>query len=322
MAFIYLVGTVLGLGIAVLASRRALSAAVDLGAVLRLSPFLIGVTILAIGTDLPEIANSLIASAGGHGDLNVGDSHGSVVTQMTLVLGLLCLTGKLVSTARDVIIAGALTVAALIIASLLFFDGWFGRLDGLVLIAAWIGGSIVLYRADRARQTTPTSSSDSGQRDRSAGAGAGDRAALVKPLARTFAYLALVGLGSAIAVESFTEFARDLGAPQYLMSFFILALGTSLPELVVDGQALRRSRADLALGDLLGSSFVDATLSPGIGPLFFPTALSDTPARAALIVAAVMAVVVAVLARDQRHRWPTGVVLILLYVGLYPALVT
>ena len=58
---------------------------------------------MAIGTDLPEMANSIIASATGHGEINVGDSIGSVVTQATVVIGLLCLTGQLTSPRRFVV---------------------------------------------------------------------------------------------------------------------------------------------------------------------------------------------------------------------------
>jgi hypothetical protein len=82
-----------GFAVTVVASRRAVSDAAVLAAGTRLPPFLVGITLLAIGTDLPEIANSIVASVTGHGDINVGDSVGSAATQMTLVLGLLPILG-------------------------------------------------------------------------------------------------------------------------------------------------------------------------------------------------------------------------------------
>ncbi len=75
------------------------------------------------------------------------------------------------------------------------------------------------------------------------------------------------------------------------------------------------------MGDLLGSSFVDATLAPAIGPLLFPTVLSTGLVRGSLLTAAVIAVVTAILLREGPPRWPTGVALILLYLALYPALI-
>ena len=85
--------TAIGFLVAVLASRRAVTTTTQLAAGTRIPRFVIGFTLLAIGTDLPEIANSIVSSISGHGDLNVGDSVGSAATQITLVLGLLPLLG-------------------------------------------------------------------------------------------------------------------------------------------------------------------------------------------------------------------------------------
>ncbi|MDH3678799.1 MAG: hypothetical protein OEV40_02490 [Acidimicrobiia bacterium] len=313
MILVYAAGTLVGLGIAIWASRFALNAAIDAGELLGVRPFVLGVTVVAVGTDLPEMANSIVASATDHGDLNVGDSIGSVVTQMTLVLGILALSGKIFSEPRSVIVTGGLTVAALLLGAVLIADRQFSRLDGAILITFWIVGSLTLRRrepagsgAQLARESPPPHSSSS----------------IARVVAITIGFLAIVGAGAAIAVESFSRAVLSFGAPEYLLSFFVLALGTSLPELVVDAQALRRSEGELAMGDVLGSSFVDATLSPGIGPLLFPTALGAGLVRGSLVVAVVIAVVTALVARDRVQRRSTGLVLILLYLALYPALIT
>ena len=303
MTLVWIGGIIVGMALAVWSSRLALDAATELGAAVGLSPFIIGVTIVAVGTDLPEIANSLVASASGHGDLNVGDSIGSVVTQATLVLGILCLSGKMISTRNFVVTVGALTVLALLLGAAFVSDQQFSRTDGALLIALWLAGTFIIQRPEpilEREETTRTSR---------------------RLVWRTLIFLVLVGLGAAIAVESFTSATSELGLPEYLMSFFVLALGTSLPELVVDARALRRGQGELAMGDILGSSFVDATLSPGIGPLLFPTALSSGLARGSIVAAVVVAIVTVLLARDGRQRWPVGVALILLYLLLYPALI-
>lgn len=264
---------------------------------------MIGVTIVAVGTDLPEVANSLIASARDHGDLNVGDSIGSVVTQMTVVLGLLCFVGRLESTRRFIMTVGVMTVLSLLTGALLFADGRFDRSDGALLIAFWLGGTFIIQR--------PTARTVSVEKQ----PGVTRRLA-----ARTVLFLSLVGVGATVAVESFTRAAEALGAPEYLLSFFVLAAGTSLPELVIDFRAIRQGSAELAMGDLLGSSFVDATLSPGIGPLLFPTALSAGIERGSLVAAGIVFVVIVLLVRAPRPtRW-TGVALIGLYLALYPLL--
>ena len=301
--FMWLTGVATGLLVAIWASRHALDAAVKLGAHLGLSSFVIGVTVVAVGTDLPEIANSIIASARGHGDLNVGNSIGSVVTQATVVLGALCFVGRLESTRRFVVTVGVMTILALLTGALLFSDGRFSRADGALLLAFWVGGTFIIQR--------PTPREDIGAVE------AGRTRRLV---GQALLFLALVGVGATVAVESFTRVAEDLGAPEYLLSFFVLAAGTSLPELVIDFRALRQGSGDLAMGDLLGSSFVDATLSPGIGPILFPTALSAGVWRGSLIAAVVVTAVTLLLIRSPSPtRW-TGAALIGLYLVLYPAL--
>jgi len=303
VTFLWLISAALGLLGAIWASGHALDAAVKLGAHLGLSAFVIGVTIVAVGTDLPEVANSIIASARDHGDLNVGDSTGSVVTQLTAVLGVLCFVRGLESTRRFILTVGVMTVLSLLTAAVLFADGRFNRADGALLVAFWLGGTFIIQRPTE-RIVRP----------------AKEPGVTRQLVGRTLFFLSLVGLGATVAVESFTRAAEALGAPEYLLSFFVLAAGTSLPELVIDYRALRQGSGELAMGDLLGSSFVDATLSPGIGPLLFPTALSAGIARGSLVAALIVAAATVLLIRSPRPtRW-TGIALIGLYLAMYPLL--
>ena len=302
MVVVWAFGVVAGLALAIWASQRALDAAVDLGTRLGLSSFVIGVTILAVGTDLPEIANSIVASARDHGDVNTGNATGSVVTQSTLVLGVLCFVGRLESTRRYIVSISMMTLLALLTGAVLWSDESFSRADGALLVAFWIAGTFIIQRPSRRLQED--------RRERGSG---------LRPLMiRTIFFLALVGVGSTIAVESFTLGAESLGVPEYLLSFFVLAAGTSLPELVIDYRALRRGEGQLAMGDLLGSSFVDSTLAPGIGPLLFPTILSAGVERGSLVAAGLIVGVMLLLVRNPiPTRW-TGFGLVCLYGAMYP----
>lgn len=303
VTILWLFGVGIGLGLAIWSGGKALDVAVTLGAHLGLSSFVIGVTIVAVGTDLPEVANSLIASARDHGDLNVGDSTGSVVTQLTAVLGMLCFVGRMESSRRYILTVGVMTVLSLLTGALLFSDGSFERVDGGLLIAFWLGGTFIIQR--------PTPRTVAADREHGVMGGL---------VGQTLLYLSLVGAGATVAVESFTRVAESLGAPEYLLSFFVLAAGTSLPELVIDVRAIRQGSAALAMGDLLGSSFVDATLSPGIGPLFFPTSLSAGIERGSLVAALIVAATTVLLFRTPvPTRW-TGAALIGLYLAMYPLL--
>ena len=272
-----------GLAVSLYASTRTVRHADALVRGSRIPPFFIGVTLLAVGTDLPEIANSILSCMTDHGDLNAGDSVGSAATQATLVLGLLPFVGGALAVRRmRVLVIGVSSVVALGLGAFLMSDGLLSRGDGFVLVLAWLGGSAIIWS-----QLSPSEPVDAvPARGRA-------RHALAVLL-----FLSIVAVGTGAAVASFVRLSALLGVHEYVLSFFIASLGTSLPELVVDVAAIRSGLKDMALGDVLGSSFVDATLSIGIGPLLFPAAVT---ANLALFGSAVAAGAIA-LEHNVVHR--------------------
>ncbi|MBT8215271.1 MAG: hypothetical protein KJO17_00305 [Acidimicrobiia bacterium] len=305
---VWITAVVVGMAVAVLASRKAVDHASTLAFGLKVPPFLIGLTLLAIGTDLPEIANSIIASVSDHGDLNVGDSVGSTITQVTLVLGLLPFFvrgGFTVGRSRvllpSLIIAGQLAVVAFLLR-----DGQFSRIDGAVLISLWVGGSFLLWRKGPV-PSEPTISVPSRRKSYHAAA--------------TLLALAIVGGGATVAVIGFIELSELMGVPEFIIAFFGTAVGTSLPELVVSVTALRRGERDLAIGDVLGASLADSSLSIGIGPLIAPTAISsDLAVASALGGVGALLIIAALMSRFERHTVWTGLALLVLYAAFFPLL--
>jgi cation:H+ antiporter len=304
MTALWILAGIIGLVIALAASRRAVHHATALAFGSRLPPFIIGVGLLAIGTDLPEIANSIIASLRDQGDLNVSDSIGSAATQLTLVLGLLPLmVGGFPVGRRRVRVIGALTVLALGLGIIFVANGELSRLDGGLLVAAWIAASAAIWRfAPQASDPVLPVPATRKARHISLALGA----------------LMLVGGGAWLTIEALIRVADLIGVPVYVVGFLGASLGTSLPELMVDVTALRSGQRDLAIGDVFGSSLIDATLSIGIGPLIAPTAVSAGLAvRGGLAALAAAAIVTLVLGIRRRHSRLTGALLLALYAGLY-----
>ncbi len=303
---LWIVVLVGGLAASGLAAGKALESGQALAEAARVSPFVVGLTVMAVGTDLPEIANSIVASAAGRGDLNVGDSTGSAATQVTFVLGLLCLLRPVRAERTFVASAGVFIVAALLLAASLMRDGHLSRIDGGMLLVVWLVTTYAVSRtARRSRTAQPTLF----------GQGVG------RELTLMMAALAVVAVGAVGAVTAFGEITERLDVPEYATSFFVLSIGTSLPELLVDGRAVRRGAGAIALGDILGSSLVDSTLSLGIGPLCFPTTVSDAAASGTLVTAGVIALVVLILLRRRDHHRRTGVLLVGCYAVLFPLLI-
>ncbi len=313
MTILWVAAVIVGLSVTVLGSREAVSDATELARGTRLPPFFVGMTLLALGTDFPEIANSVVASYTDNGDVNVGDSIGSAATQLTLILGLLPFVGRAIPLGapgsrqlRGQQMTAWLTAASLIVAGLLMINDHIGRWNAAILIMIWVVGSRVVYGNMR---TEPQLVFDKPATNRRALAG------------RFVVALAAIGLGATLAVTAVTELAEIWGVPAFIIAFFGASIGTSLPELIVATTALRRGETELAIGDVLGSSFADATLSISVGPLLFPTVIDGGLALTGALIAAGGAALVALLiGRGGVYARRSGAILLMAYLASWPIL--
>jgi cation:H+ antiporter len=281
-------------------SQKAVTVAMQIVESTRYSPALVGLTVLSIGTDLPEIANSIVSTASGHGDVNVGDSMGSVLTQITLVLGILCLASSSITADRNFIVSiGSAGFFASVIVWVFVRDGNLSRFDGAILVLLWFGGTVLLGQSElRRREVVPQTNVN-----------------LSRNVGLTLVWLSLVGAFAFGVVTSFLELAEAFNIPEFVGSYLALSLGTSLPELAVDWTAIRKGASSMAIGGIFGSSFVDATLSIGIGPALFGSAVSDDVMVGVALAAFAVAVATVAVARTKRFDWRLGIMLISLYVG-------
>jgi cation:H+ antiporter len=298
-----------GLAVALVASDRAVAYTRALAAALHAPAFIVGVALVSIGTDLPEIANSVAAHVQGEGDVNVGDSIGSTLTQYTFVLGLFPLVIAVIAiNRRQVGLVSLLTIAGLGLTTWFVSDGWLGRLEGAGLIAAWAVFTFVIVKALPGH--------------------AADEPPAVKYKSKllqggiVLLTLGFVGFGATVAVRGLVRIAEHAGVPEFVLAFFGASLGTSAPEIVVDLTALARGAPGIALGDALGSSLVDATLSIGAGPLVAPAEVTPRLAITGSVYSLIaIAIVGAVLAARRRHdRW-SAFVLMGLYALAYAVLI-
>lgn len=294
-----------GLAVALVASDRAVAYTRALAVALRAPPFIVGVVLVSIGTDLPELANSIAAHAQGEGDVNVGDSVGSTLTQYTFVLGLFPLVASTIAIERrQVGLVTILTAAGLGLTTFFVADGWLGHWEGAALILAWAFFTLVVVKGLPGQVADEPPAVRHQRRLVQAGV--------------VLAALAIVGLGATVAVRALVRLAELAGAPEFLLAFFGASIGTSSPEIVVDITALRRGAPGIALGDALGSSLVDSTLSIGAGPLLFPAEVTPRFAIAGSVYALVAVVAVGtVLGVRRRHDRASALVLLTLYALSY-----
>lgn len=309
MILLWSLVAVVGLALAAMASTRAVDHAVRAATAFGVPAFVVGFTVVALGTDLPEMANSIAASVSGHGDVNAGDSIGSAAAQAALVLGLVpLLVHPIEVDRRNVAVLGAATGLVLLLGVGLMADGDLARADGGLLVVSW--GLAMWWTRSRLRPP-----------DQPRLPFADDGA--IRHVVTAVLWLLLVGGGATVAVAGLIRVAEALSVPEYLVSFLGLALGTSLPELTVVVTAARRGEGDLALGDALGASLADASLSLGIGPLVAPTLVTASlVVRGGLATAALVALVTVALLVRGRHTRGTGVFMVAGWLALVPMLVS
>jgi cation:H+ antiporter len=258
-------GLIGGIALIIYASIKAVKHSAILAAAIGVSPLIIGVTLVSIGTDISEIFNSIVSCALGHGDIDVGDSVGSDLTQLTLVFGILPLvTGIIYVHRKDIIILGACEILSLILIYTIVEKGYFTRLNAIIMVGC-LGIYIwLIYNANKESILQRVEMIEK----------------IKAPKSKIFHLLiAIIGFGgvtlaSFMIVESVIVLSRVLNIHEYIISFFIVAVGTSLPELAVDVNALRLGHHEIAIGDIVGSCIVDSTLSIGIGQVFFPQAVT------------------------------------------------
>jgi cation:H+ antiporter len=262
---------IVGMIILTFSSNKTVDHSVILACNWAVPPIIIGLVLVSIGTDFPEIINSIISSSLDLGNINVGTSIGSAFSQVTLILGIIAIFLKRFEVnKKEVLTIGASILGTSILSFLLISDGLISRLDGLFLIISWILIVLLIRRIAKKEFTCPAPSEDKPKRN-------GYHVIMV-----FFGFIG-VALGTFIVIESILEITRILNISEFIASFFIASIGTSLPELTVTLTAIRKGQQELAIGDIMGSSLLDASISIGVGPLLFPTALDGGPAIATWI---------------------------------------
>lgn len=231
---------------------------------LRVPQIIVGLTVVAYGTSAPEVVVGVQAALMGHGAVTLGNVIGSNIANIGLILGLAALVrparvdATLQKRELPVLVLSALCVPVVLA------DGVVSRLEGALLLL--LGG---IYTAWMVQGTRAATAIDA------AAVGAGvevqlaDAAGAPRPLGRGRAGatavfgLVLLLVGGNLFVHGAVEIARALGMSERMVGLTVIALGTSLPELVTSVIAARRGHSDLAVGNVIGSNIYNVLLCLG-----------------------------------------------------------
>jgi cation:H+ antiporter len=254
----------------------------------RINPVVVGVVVIGLGTSAPEFLVSGVAAARGDTGLAVGNIAGSNILNLTLVLGIAALAAPVVVNSQVIRREVPLAVGAVVLFSLL---AWIGLtpVTGAVLAAVGVGALYLLLRwasRERHNQEVANEMVEFTQSNATV-----DLPVAPSKLPTWFepirAVLGLAGVlaGAQLMVANASAIATDLGVPQVIIGFTLVALGTSLPELVTTIQAQRRGESDLVVGNLFGSNLFNSLIG---GAVIGFASDSATPGKAAVALSVTM----------------------------------
>ncbi|WP_198664343.1 calcium/sodium antiporter [Jiangella endophytica] len=234
---------------------------------LGIAPIVVGVTVVALGTSLPELAVGIDAARQGNAGLAVGNIVGTNLVNLLLILGLSALISPIALDTRTVRFDLPLMAAAALLLLVVALDGTFGRLDGLVLVLFGVGYTLAILYVSRREPSTVRAQYSAEYVPQDTGRAP---ARPWRDVASLVVGIAVVVVGATLLVDGAVDAARAIGVSDAVIGLTVIAIGTSAPELVTTVVSTIRGNRDIALGNLLGSSVYNIAIILGITILVAP----------------------------------------------------
>jgi cation:H+ antiporter len=310
---------VLGLAALIAGAEALVRGAAKLALALRISPLVVGLTVVAFGTSAPEMAVTVGAALKGSADIAIGNAVGSNVFNVLFILGLSALLAPLVVDAQLVRQEVPIMIGATVLLIVMMVDGVVGRTEAALLVVL-LGAYTAFLVVQSRRQTRATADEYGGEVDRKAGSGARWDSHWAVQVLLVAVGLVLLVAGSRWLVGAATVFARSLGVSELIVGLTIVAAGTSLPEVATSITAAFKGERDIAVGNVVGSNIFNILGCVGLAGLAAPAGLPIAPAVLHFDAWVMLAVAAACLpiffTGGEIARWEGAV-----FVGYYAAYV-
>lgn len=301
-----------GLALLVGGCELLVRGAVDLARALGVSPFLIGITLVAWGTSAPEIVTSVTAALAGAPGIIVGNIVGTNTANILLILGICAAIQPFVIDPQGFRRDSVIMVSTSLILLGLVFHGVIERPVGAAMIVVVIVFAVRTYRADRAKQAALAAAATDLADD--LGPDISRRPALA--LLLTIAGLAIVIVGARLLVEGAVDLARLVGVSETVIGLTVVAIGTSAPELTMAIVGALRRQSELAYANVIGSHIYNTLFILGFTALVEPIAIPPEIIRFDIwvMVAATVLLVVSGLSGRRLSRFE-GLMFVTAYIA-------
>lgn len=272
---------------------------VGMAARFRVPEFIVGLTVMAVGTSMPELTVSTLSAINGNSDMAIGNVTGSNIFNTLIILGICAMIRPMVFTKenirRDIPICIAVSALLLVMALYIGTPEGVGRVEGIILFLLYI--AFVLYSIRSAKKDAP---------DAEAGTDDGKQTEATMGWGKIlfFIVVGLAGLiyGGNLCLDSATAIARAWGVSEAIIAITIVAAGTSLPELASSVAAIANGKLSLALGNIIGSNVANILLILGLCGSIKPLTMGGiTPLDMWMVVGSAVLLLLSALAIGQRR---------------------
>ena len=262
----------------------------NLAAALRISPLVIGLTVVAFGTSAPELAVSFMSCYQDKTDLVVGNAVGSNISNLLLILGCAALAAPLTVSLRLFRLDIPAMVAAVAALWLFGRNGKLDRVEGVMLLIALVTYFAFTIRQGRRESAIAATEAQLAESEITYDPTTSDWKSLVLEVVRLVVGLALLVLGADWLVGACVKLAQQLGVSDLVIGLTVVAIGTSLPELVTSLVASLRGQRDLAVGNVVGSNILNILLVLGASAIVAPNGVNVAPQSLAFDIPVLLAI--------------------------------
>ena len=283
--------------------------AASIAAKLGIPQLVIGLTIVALGTSAPEAAVSLTAAFHGNADITIGNVVGSNILNILIILGLAAVICPMKVARLTTFVDIPVTIVITLLLLLLGYDGTVSRLDAGILLLFFIAYLSYLFAMTK-KDLIVGESEEEGAKIQS----------VPKALLFTVVGLALIIVGSSLAVDAASAIATILGLSERFIGLTIVALGTSLPELFTSVAAAIKKNPDMAIGNIVGSNIFNILFIVGLSGLVIPVPFVSAFRFDTLIATAATVLLFVLTLPTKRLGRVAGIIMLVGY-GAYFAMI-
>ncbi len=267
----------------------------------KISAFIIGATLVALGTSLPEMAVSISASLQGSPDIAVANVIGSTIFNIALVLGVVFLISKKIVPKRDIFAKdSAWALFPILVFILMGMDGKLNFIDGILFLSLMLAYLMFLFSSNQVEKSKENNIKE--------------KFAWKKTVIFLILGFSFTILGADFAISSAENIAKDFGISQWIIGLFLVALGTSLPELTISVKAALNNNSDLAIGNIIGSNVANFTMVLGVSSIVKPLNINLQEYSFDILAALILSLMLVFISANKLYNKSAGIVLMVVLV--------